>query len=322
MDGPIPAGAGEPSSRSRVSGSWRAYPRGCGGTRPSWRLPTPPPGLSPRVRGNPQAPRAGRGVEGPIPAGAGEPARDVRTWWRGRAYPRGCGGTVVSLGLSFTAQGLSPRVRGNHAGIVVDPVTGGPIPAGAGEPLPTSRRGSRPRAYPRGCGGTDAVPVSLDDTLGLSPRVRGNREGSNPSTLASGPIPAGAGEPAWRARRGRIGRAYPRGCGGTRMRHQRRCRCGGLSPRVRGNHGAAALPLPVSGPIPAGAGEPPAARHWTTYHGAYPRGCGGTYSTSAPAGSELGLSPRVRGNLCHATGCFFSQYQRPSVKPRRFPPPR
>src|SRR3546814_16893916 len=49
----------------------------------------------------------------PIPASAGEP-RDVRpkasTWW---AYPRECGGTMVTGYNDQLQVGLSPRVRGN-----------------------------------------------------------------------------------------------------------------------------------------------------------------------------------------------------------------
>ena len=50
-------------------------------------------GLSPRVRGNP-ASRNVLGITiGSIPAGAGEPLRDVRKISIQQVYPRGCGGT-------------------------------------------------------------------------------------------------------------------------------------------------------------------------------------------------------------------------------------
>ena len=73
------------------------------------------------------------------------------------------------------------------------------------------------RVYPRACGGTSTARWRALPTLGLSPRVRGNRRG-----------PAARSPPQ---------RVYPRACGGTIA--PRRCiaRTAGLSPRVRGNRG-------------------------------------------------------------------------------------
>ena len=70
--------------------------------------------------------------------------------------------------------GLSPRVRGNPLSETVRGVFAGPIPAGAGEPRLLLRRLRRPRAYPRGCGGTSCVIFLITIAVGLSPRVRGN----------------------------------------------------------------------------------------------------------------------------------------------------
>ena len=71
--GPIPACAGEPSSRTWVWSACRAYPRLRGGTAVSTWPYTLRRGLSPLARGNPWA-RMGRGrAFGPIPACAGEP---------------------------------------------------------------------------------------------------------------------------------------------------------------------------------------------------------------------------------------------------------
>ena len=51
----------------------------------------------------------------------------------------------------------------------------GPIPAGAGEPLPLYPGPIERRAYPRGCGGTQPQEWQGCNLWGLSPRVRGNR---------------------------------------------------------------------------------------------------------------------------------------------------
>ncbi len=154
--GSIPARAGEPRVDQERAAVVRVYPRACGGTWGAGHRPAPRGGLSPRVRGNHQAPHAHRPVFRSIPARAGEP-----TGWpvvRGQewVYPRACGGTSVRSSSVIWALGLSPRVRGNRLIGRLQSAEGGSIPARAGEPrvlLPT-RRG--PRVYPRACGGTRA----------------------------------------------------------------------------------------------------------------------------------------------------------------------
>ena len=51
----IPARAGEPGPQDRIGGSLWVYPRACGGTDEIHRWLDSREGLSPRVRGNPQA---------------------------------------------------------------------------------------------------------------------------------------------------------------------------------------------------------------------------------------------------------------------------
>ena len=71
--GPIPAGAGEPQTRSSPAPGCAAYPRGCGGTSNAGVLSGLFWGLSPRVRGNLTKKIRAKTMPGPIPAGAGEP---------------------------------------------------------------------------------------------------------------------------------------------------------------------------------------------------------------------------------------------------------
>ena len=52
--------------------------------------------------------------------------------------------------------------------------------------------------YPRVCGGTAISTIQRHPRLGLSPRVRGNRDFNNSAASAPGSIPACAGEPLWR----------------------------------------------------------------------------------------------------------------------------
>ena len=234
----------------------RAYPRGCGGTSVTPPAVTPGPGLSPRVRGNHGEDRDAGELEGPIPAGAGEPG--LRSWAAAHsgAYPRGCGGTAIFSPSSSSLRGLSPRVRGNQRQGALDQARQGPIPAGAGEPIPRMGSSREKWAYPRGCGGTVVPCVVALGIPGLSPRVRGNRSVVPPIAIFRGPIPAGAGEPSCRAPGTRRCWAYPRGCGGTAREGGLFKRAWGLSPRVRGNLARHYANDSTDGPIPAGAGEP------------------------------------------------------------------
>ena len=69
-------------------------------------------------------------------------------------YPRVCGGTAIRRLPHWRTVGLSPRVRGNLAGMARRCRHCGSIPACAGEPCRLDG-GHPPRGvYPRVCGGT------------------------------------------------------------------------------------------------------------------------------------------------------------------------
>ena len=113
----------------------RVYPRACGGTSCPVALAVLDQGLSPRVRGNPCNGVSDGDSIGSIPARAGEPATFSASPSTTKVYPRACGGTEAG-GLTWrTANGLSPRVRGNRR--IANPThsRGRSIPARAGEPL-------------------------------------------------------------------------------------------------------------------------------------------------------------------------------------------
>ena len=292
----IPAGAGEPPIVPTSAVQTGVYPRGCGGTA----APVPPVpavhGLSPRVRGNPTQKPLKLLERRSIPAGAGEP-KESHSWKElDRVYPRGCGGTRVTLRMTVIIPGLSPRVRGNRLSQKSNGSVTRSIPAGAGEPGVRGTALRRCVVYPRGCGGTQAIAKQLQIVEGLSPRVRGNRCPPCVEIGIGGSIPAGAGEPRWRNPSTRKLRVYPRGCGGTPF--LRRCLhpCRGLSPRVRGNQAYDRVGPYSRGSIPAGAGEPLPRKETTCFSPVYPRGCGGTRQTKAGQTPFWGLSPRVRGN--------------------------
>ena len=173
--GSIPAHAGEPGLRSGGAGLLRVYPRACGGTVEIRVKAGQSRGLSPRMRGNPTKPKAFRSEQGSIPAHAGEPASRNTSASRSRVYPRACGGTPPNAAPIDFLQGLSPRMRGNHLFACSFIPLQGSIPAHAGEPRSPSLRSPGRRVYPRACGGTSWVRLSMNPCSGLSPRMRGNR---------------------------------------------------------------------------------------------------------------------------------------------------
>ena len=192
--------------------------------------------------------------------------------------------------------GLSPRVRGNRAWRRTPPPCSGSIPACAGEPNAPRLLQGKVRVYPRVCGGTIYEEIAQLRTEGLSPRVRGNPRPATRTSVSSGSIPACAGEPARQSPTSTAPRVYPRVCGGTNSQTYRLHLTEGLSPRVRGNPGAARCLLGHGGSIPACAGEPSARSCWPLRRRVYPRVCGGTLPVDAEGQAFEGLSPRVRGN--------------------------
>ena len=233
-------------------------------------------GLSPRVRGNPAplAPLAAR--RGSIPACAGEPGVLRCPMAATRVYPRVCGGTSGSGSGSGSGGGLSPRVRGNLAVDLARQHDGRSIPACAGEPVVEPYPVVLGGVYPRVCGGTTGGRVARRMMQGLSPRVRGNRNRMRSSVRLAGSIPACAGEPPCPRMCRRRSPVYPRVCGGTARRRARVAADGGLSPRVRGNHGLTVQQQSAKRSIPACAGEPWSGVGRSSISWVYPRVCGGT----------------------------------------------
>ena len=128
-----------------------------------------------------------------------------------------------------------------------------------------------PRRWPRGAPGTRSIPAPAGEPIGhwpaymtqgrpgLSPRLRGNR-------LRTPAAPTAAND--------------------------------GLSPRLRGNLRALAgrgkrmnfrsIPAPAGEPTPPGSPAP--------CRSVYPRACGGTRLARRERSTDIGLSPRLRGN--------------------------
>ena len=197
IDGSIPACTGEPPPSARARRSPKVYPRVYGGTDGQPGVWAGDHGLSPRVRGNPTGIRRRyKGIRS-IPACTGEPDPLNRTAIGSGVYPRVYGGTDAVTLHSLRAQGLSPRVRGNHdrphpaAGQVRS------IPACTGEPPSLITVHDLLEVYPRVYGGTKPGRLRPGRVWGLSPRVRGNPARQIIERPYHRSIPACTGEPAF-----------------------------------------------------------------------------------------------------------------------------
>ena len=188
----------------------------CGGTSRTTYRKEGIQGLSPRVRGNRLHANDGREQNRSIPACAGEPSGLSGSSSGGGVYPRVCGGTQRNPDVGYQWWGLSPRVRGNLILWSPHSIRAGSIPACAGEPYNQYRSPIEDAVYPRVCGGTTSAGGSQTGGMGLSPRVRGNRQGGPYRRGEARSIPACAGEPGRRRAPSAVGRVYPRVCGGTR----------------------------------------------------------------------------------------------------------
>ena len=134
---------------------------------------------------------------------------------RGMGLSRVCGETACQGEIVAYAEGLSPRVRGNHDPQCVAWLRERSIPACAGKPATTSTKRTSGQVYPRVCGETSlagAVPMSI---IGLSPRVRGNPNDRTSAPSQHGSIPACAGKPHILDTPSTPLAVYPRVCGET-----------------------------------------------------------------------------------------------------------
>ena len=154
----------------------------------------------------------------------------------------------------------------------------------------------RAKAYPRSRGATVTRMSFPCCSQGLSPLARGNPATRWRNRLAQGPIPARAGQPLRRLPVALPPAAYPRSRGATCDLPLVPWGQGGLSPLARGNPHRTMIVPDAIGPIPARAGQPPAAPCATAHAGAYPRSRGATVVVVRGDLLQVGLSPLARGN--------------------------
>ena len=213
----------------------------------------------------------------------------------GEVYPRVCGGTYPSWKTNAAPSGLSPRVRGNPVQGLPRAQDGRSIPACAGEPVKGQFYRGISAVYPRVCGGTYCAAKHRSQSIGLSPRVRGNPALPTPKAQPARSIPACAGEPANGRSSDLVYQVYPRVCGGTLASMAALMRSSGLSPRVRGNLVGLIKGEGSRGSIPACAGEPRASRWPRLFPWVYPRVCGGTHQPTVGLRVSHGSIPACAG---------------------------
>ena len=110
---------------------------------------------------------------GIIPALAGNIVFLLFVWWCGWDHPRACGEHIAISWWSDTHQGSSPRLRGTFAFIFTDYITGGIIPALAGNMCPSPIPFVLSWDHPRACGEHWNLVLCDVGVEGSSPRLRG-----------------------------------------------------------------------------------------------------------------------------------------------------
>ncbi len=253
--------------------------------------------LSPPARGSPSPRTPPPTWRGPIPARAGEPIPNMTWRTPGAAYPRPRGGAVYEYWRSRHSLGLSPPARGSPSTGSRRSMWHGPIPARAGEPLPSHTTTLVATAYPRPRGGAWSAWLHIADNPGLSPPARGSLPAQVPASPGGRPIPARAGEPSSSTRSVRADPAYPRPRGGAPRVRTCPSSSYGLSPPARGSQNRLNRGGRHLRPIPARAGEPRRPPRAACAHTAYPRRRGGAPSRATDELPDSGLSPPARGSL-------------------------
>ncbi len=159
----IPACTGEPSICKIAMSEHPVYPRVYGGTVYLTQAAAHPPGLSPRVRGNPVGAEPVHLQPGSIPACTGEPYGQIQTATQNGVYPRVYGGTKADNRAAALMKGLSPRVRGNPLQEGYRSIPARSIPACTGEPSKSGCQLHTAGVYPRVYGGTVKTKTSCGD---------------------------------------------------------------------------------------------------------------------------------------------------------------
>ena len=197
--------------------------------------------------------------------------------------------------LTMRGRGSSPRMRGTLVSWTFIVSSLGIIPAYAGN---TTRLPWRLRAFrdhPRVCGEHVVCMMTTEPSQGSSPRMRGTPRRDGKMRHAGRIIPAYAGntgEDYWQAYRGGD---HPRVCGEHVTSPLVAVTLPGSSPRMRGTLAWAISISPLTGIIPAYAGNTHYAPVACGRDRDHPRVCGEHRGAMSWLSGAPGSSPRMRG---------------------------
>ena len=170
-------------------------------------------GSSPRLRGAHHRQPRGRRHRRIIPALAGSTGMQAPTSTTMRDHPRACGEHSISVRMTLSKAGSSPRLRGALLDFGDERIGLRIIPALAGSTNQFDYPTQISRDHPRACGEHCPGKAPSKTQAGSSPRLRGARFLVVSAELFSGIIPALAGS----TRRGPEApggrRDHPRACG-------------------------------------------------------------------------------------------------------------
>ena len=258
-DGIIPAHTGNTSTAMWASACSRDHPRACGEHVGLKLAAVPLSGSSPRMRGTRRRAELMRGGYGIIPAHAGNTCCLHAQSSTHRDHPRACGEHITRTFPAHYGRGSSPRMRGTRIMALSGTITGGIIPAHAGNTCLEAPSHFRQEDHPRACGEHGALHCPAPPRPGSSPRMRGTLPFADRDVDCLGIIPAHAGNTSRLREFRRTRRDHPRACG----EHFPIVACCGMawgsSPRMRGTRKDSPLRRCHSGIIPAHAGS--------TFHG-------------------------------------------------------
>ena len=252
-------------------------------------------GSSPLARGTRAGLDMAFGVDGLIPARAGNTRACAANTPSTRAHPRSRGEHREMTTRIFKSSGSSPLARGTLLLKLKNHGTGGLIPARAGNTDKGARNAIHGGAHPRSRGehNTEGKPGMLDP--GSSPLARGTRAHLPPGPVRCGLIPARAGN----TERGRglrePNRAHPRSRGEHGGFECAGWIGSGSSPLARGTQVDTRRGWIGDGLIPARAGNTVNGSQRPPRRGAHPRSRG-EHQRGDLAGLLIdGSSPLARG---------------------------
>ena len=237
-------------------------------------MPRTRPGSSPRVRGTHGWRRMACATSGIIPACAGNTVTKSRQMCCSKDHPRVCGEHVLGEIVYRLAQGSSPRVRGTRPWRDCLSTRAGIIPACAGNTDDADLMLFHDWDHPRVCGEHQLRVLSSSYKAGSSPRVRGTLDSEFFACLSDGIIPACAGNTQTGTKPDTDYRDHPRVCGEHGSEGGAETHPAGSSPRVRGTRSPRFRFSPLSGIIPACAGNTFSPLSVLPAFGDHPRVCG------------------------------------------------